>query len=176
MEKLKDFIYDTGDVVVSVAIVAVILITLYVKLNSSIPEVDLLGTNNSDSNTDTSRVASVTIDMQGSDTKVSVEEAETLKKPEIEVVEPAKEIEKEPEPKQEPKKIETTEMINISVPSGYTSQKIAQLLYENKIISNTSDFLDVVESEGVSTRLQSGNFKLSSSMSYKEIARKIAGM
>lgn len=186
MEKLKNFIYDAGDVLLSILIVFVIVITLFVKLNSSIPAMDLMANSNDEKESDTGKVATVTIDMKGkNDSEVNVGNLENLKKPERDEVknkdessgeekpdaQKTPEVEKKPEPKPN-----NTGEIKITIPSGYTSQKIADLLFEKKIISSTKDFLSVVESEGVSTRLQSGNFNLSSSMSYKEVARKIAGM
>lgn len=53
---------------------------------------------------------------------------------------------------------------------GVVSQNIADILVEEKIIDDRREFLDYLDDNGYSARIQLGKFTVSSDMSYKEIA------
>ncbi|MFD2133556.1 hypothetical protein ACFSKI_20265 [Pseudogracilibacillus auburnensis] len=56
---------------------------------------------------------------------------------------------------------------------GVVSQDIADILVENEIIDDRQKFLDYLDDNGYSTRLQIGKFKVNSDMSHKELAEVI---
>lgn len=63
----------------------------------------------------------------------------------------------------------------IVIESGYTSQKIASVLVNDKVIKDAGAFLDVVAELGYTSKLRSGTYYLSSDMTYEEIANKLVG-
>lgn len=74
------------------------------------------------------------------------------------------------------KKIEAERVTKkIVIESGYTSQKIASVLVNDKVIKDAGAFLDVVAELGYTSKLRSGTYYLSSDMTYEEIANKLVG-
>ncbi|WP_179151835.1 hypothetical protein [Oceanobacillus senegalensis] len=58
----------------------------------------------------------------------------------------------------------------INIKSGMPTSEISSLLEKNKIIKNASDFTDYLEEHDYSLKVQLGEFKVSSDMSFYELA------
>ncbi len=165
MEKLKDILYDLSDVIISLIIIAVIFGVVSWKLNDTLP---LKSTLFSGEQSETSAV----VDTSQTTTEVTVnitmtESADTPQ-----------------EQTQTTEVIETTtalatqsDVVNktITIQSGSSGNAIAKQLQRAGIIEDANAFLKVVAKLGVGSSLQIGTFKLSSDMTYEEIALTLAG-
>lgn len=61
----------------------------------------------------------------------------------------------------------------LTVKSGMTPSSISTILVENNIIDNSDDFTQYLEEEGYSTKVQLGEFDLTSEMSHYDIAEQL---
>ena len=68
------------------------------------------------------------------------------------------------------KKVENAEDIQIEIPEGAYLSKIANILYENKIIKYPDKFITFAKQEGNSNLYKYGVFTLNVNMSYEEIS------
>ncbi|GIO27542.1 hypothetical protein [Ornithinibacillus bavariensis] len=72
------------------------------------------------------------------------------------------------EQKQEQEKAKT---FTLKIESGMPSSTIAKELAANGIVDNADKFIDFLEKEGYAVRIQLGEFKLTSDMSYEQVAK-----
>ncbi len=165
MEKLKDILYDLSDVIISLVIIAVIFIVVSWKLNDAMPLDSTFFTEQS--------TAEASATFASTDETVSIVMTEAI----TTTAEPASEV-------NTTAPVATTAVATnppgvvsktITIRSGSSGNVIAKQLKDAGIIKDTTEFLKVVDKLGVGTRLQVGSFKLSSDMSYEQIARKLSG-
>ncbi len=162
MEKFKDFLYDMSDIIISLLIIAVIFVVISWKLNDTItiqkPTVTEVSSEQSND----------TIDIDLSNEPIE-DITDTTDKP----------IESNPDTEEpveeEPIVIEPilVEVI-FEVPGGSTGYDIARSLQANGLIDDITDFLQVVTDNDLGTKMQSGEFKLNTSMDYLTIAKVLA--
>ncbi|WP_284140408.1 MULTISPECIES: hypothetical protein [unclassified Virgibacillus] len=84
----------------------------------------------------------------------------------------AKDDKDQSNPVEETKK-EEVKTYTVKIESGMPSSKIGDMLESNKIIDDASKFNQYLEKENYSTRVQQGEFKVNSGMSFFEIAEAI---
>ena len=63
--------------------------------------------------------------------------------------------------------------VSITVRSGMSSYDVSMLLYNAGVISDYADFDAYLGANGYSTKIEVGEYKFNSSMSYEEIAQKL---
>lgn len=68
------------------------------------------------------------------------------------------------------KEKKTPKKVTINVEQGFVSQDIAQLLVDEGIIDNESDFVNYMEDNGYSPYIQIGKFTVNSDMNNKQLA------
>ncbi len=172
MEKLKDILYDLGDVLVSLLIIAVIFLIVSWKLNDAFPLQTTLFSPTAETTT-VSQVASSpvtqSIDMATSES-VSVNTPISQQPTDSTTETVAQSATTEPQ-------TATQNVVKkrIAIPSGSSGNSIAKILEQNGLIESRREFLKVVEKLGVGSRLQAGKFEISSDMSYEEIAKILSG-
>ncbi|MFD1038491.1 hypothetical protein ACFQ3N_08785 [Virgibacillus byunsanensis] len=68
---------------------------------------------------------------------------------------------------------DTTSTYTLSIDPGVTPSEISDILFDNQIIDNASDFTQYLENEDYSLKVQIGEYELSSEMSHYDIAEEI---
>ncbi len=170
MEKLKDILYDLGDVLVSLAIIAVIFLIVSWKLNDAFPLQATLFSPDAETTTEieaTSSVVAQSIDLATSEsvnTPVDQQQTSSTAQDASQAV-----------TTEAPTANQDVVKKSITIPSGSSGNSIAKLLEQNGLIESRSEFLKVVDKLGVGGRLQAGKFEISSNMSYEEIAKILSG-
>jgi hypothetical protein len=66
---------------------------------------------------------------------------------------------------------EKAKSFTLKIEAGMPSSSIAKELAANGIVDNADKFIDFLEKEGYAVRIQLGEFKVSSDMSYEQIAK-----
>ncbi len=168
MEKLKDILYDLGDVIVSLLIIAVIFLIVSWKLNDAFPLQTTLFSPSAQPTSESqvaSSVAAQSINITSSEsvnTPISPQTVTSTDAAETTTTAP-------------PTTAQSVVKKRITIPSGSSGNSIAKLLEQNGLIESRKDFLKVVADLGVGSRLQAGKFDISSDMSYEEIAKILSG-
>lgn len=65
------------------------------------------------------------------------------------------------------------DMVTISIKRGMSSNKVAEVLYENGLIHDANDFVDYIIAIRKEGQLRVGNYDINKGSSYKEIVAKI---
>lgn len=165
MERLKDFLFDLSDILLSLVIVAVIFTVVSWKLNETMPmSFALLG--DSEDTVSLEPITSAppvsivvpesTLAQDTTEDAPAQEETTLAPQPTTAVSTPAKKV-------------------TIDIPSGSTGDAIAKILKQSGLINDISAFNKTVESLSLGNKLRAGSFTLSTDMSLETIARRIAG-
>jgi hypothetical protein len=155
MEKLKDILYDINDILLALFIIAIMTTVISWKFAGSFVGNANVPTRNEESS------SFQPIEKEPLETNPIVEE------PSIE--------EPKPEPKPEPEPEQIVVYTTVKIPSGSTGVGIAGIIKDAGIINSTTDFINRIEARGLSTKLQSGSFKIGSDMSLDEIINILTG-
>jgi|SRR6056297_1817831 len=164
MEKLKDFLYDISDILLALFIIAIMTTVISWKFAGSFEA----SANIPASQEQLSSFQPV---------ETEAEQNQTGQTEPIVSDNPAEdpEPETEPEPKPEPEPKQPVVYTTVKIPSGSTGVGIAGILKDSGIIDSTTDFINRTESRGLSSKLQSGSFKIGSDMDLDEIIDKLTG-
>ncbi|MCT4633243.1 MAG: endolytic transglycosylase MltG [Firmicutes bacterium] len=198
MNKLKDFLYDISDYLLGLIIIAVIAGLIFFRMGDSLT-MDFNFMAKGDANESTiSKVSEVEEDTNTPEVKVSdsdtislstegeenVETGNTLKPVET-VQEAPTQVQSVSQAKPETTtvtetvKTETSQVadttVTIKVPQGSSAYGIGKILRSNGLIKNEKDFYNRSIEMKLDSKLQSGTFKLKTSMSLDDIIRKLAG-
>lgn len=65
--------------------------------------------------------------------------------------------------------------MQLTITPDSTSESITQDLADHKLIDNANEFKEFLEANGYHENLVSGDYEISTSMSYRDIAEKITG-
>lgn len=106
-----------------------------------------------------------------SEKNVNTDRAETTEKDNAD--KENNEKDKEASDKKEKEKDEKVTKYTINIKSGMLPSDISERLAENKIIDEANKFDAYLEKHNYSPKVQLGKFKVTSEMSFKEIAKKI---
>lgn len=198
MERIKNFLYDISDALIKLIVVACMIFVIAVKLNTAMPDINILGdgfkinTDLSESNSPIGKSKEISIDLTKEN--VTVNEKNDNKKIKDDnssgFENGQQDLISEENQTQQPQNPQNTlssqnaqinselELITktVTIPSGYTSKKIAGLLENEKIIKDSEAFLKVVSELGYSSKLRMGSYTLNSDMTYEEIANKLVGL
>lgn len=164
MEKIKDFLYDMSDVVISLMIVAVIFYVVSWKLNESMPvefnfgeAVTTEGTDSTDS------------------PPTEFPSEDTVNRPIEETTEVPTDVVATTEAPVSPPTA-TGQKITITIPSGATGFSIAKALKEKGLIKDVNAFIKHVEALKLGNKLTAGTFNLTTDMTEEQIIKKIANV
>lgn len=174
MERVRDFLYDISDLLISLLIVAAIFTVISWKLNESIPI--------------EASMAPPTAEEPASEDPgtAPVEPAETDPEP-VDPVTDASDADKpiggntsddtaEPPATPEKPAVETGKSVTVTVPSGSPGIAIARILKENGLITDVNAFIQKVDALGLGPKLRSGTFQLKTGMDLEQIIKVLANV
>lgn len=153
-EKIKDFLYDISDIVLSLLIIAVIFYSVSWKI------------------TDT-----LSVDMT-SPSETSSSDAPSTESPVIVVTpdptEPVESTEETTVPETEPP-TDAPELLTFTVPEGATGYGIGEKLQAEGFITDVNAFVQRLIQMGFDSKLRSGSFKLSKTDDMDTLIKVLAG-
>lgn len=164
MERVKDFLYDMSDVVISLMIVAIIFYVVSWKLNESMPVEFKFGESVAEENNGSSEI-----------TPTEVPTDNTVDRPIEESSEVPTDAELPTEAPVAPPSGET-QKITVTIPSGATGFSIAKALKEKGLIEDVNAFIKHVEDLKLGNKLTAGTFNLTTDMTEEQIIKKIANV
>ena len=153
MEKIKDYLYDISDILLSLLLIAVISISITYKITDAF---------------------TIKIFNPASEPVIPVSEQIEVVEVETPIIEenPA---ETEIEEPVDPIEVKPSTKVNFEVNSGLTGYNIAELLLEKDLISNVNEFIVRVEELGLGSKLRSGTFNVPSDIPMDDLIYIIAG-
>ncbi len=187
MERIKDFLYDISDLLISLLIIAVIFTVISWKLNESIP-IETISPSPvaeepaAEPDASAQDPASVQPDSEATTPSASTDEvvdASDADKPITEA--PAGTTAPVAPPAQPPAKPEATTpvagtTVTIEIPSGSPGVAIGKILKDNGLITDVSAFIKKVDELGLGPKLRSGSFTLKTGMTLEKIIKTLANV
>ncbi|MCR2045060.1 endolytic transglycosylase MltG [Anaerosalibacter massiliensis] len=164
-EKLKDFFYDAIDYilmgVIIVAVAGIIGWRLDVLFDDGITEGSPIG-KEIESSKDKKIASRNSTSNKKSKTDVKKEEKKEGKK------EDKKENDKNDD------KSKKEELVKVSIPKGSVSENIAEILKDNGLIKDESEFMAKVKEMNLETGLKYGEYEINKSSSMEDIIKKLS--
>ncbi len=156
MERLKDILYDISDSLIIVIIFALMIFIVSTKINHSLPiENTLLSDSGIENDISPDVINENNTTKDGQDIEI-----QTAIKPTI----------NNNKNQEEQETTATTENeITVVIPSGASSQKIANILYENGLIASESEFIKLVENSNISGMLKAGTYHFDKNPSIEDV-------
>lgn len=197
MEKIKDFIYETSDILLGLIVLALIIFVFTYELKEFFSFdmiVPLSASVESDEITATEKPVSENKPITASESKSkpsdpapSTEPNSTEQNIPSETI-PSEDstnasgegIQEEPIPQtieqteqtqQDPSLTSNSSSFKITIPSGSSSDMIADLLYKNNVIHSQQEFLNYIISKKMDTKLKAGTFTIPQGSSLEEVIR-----
>lgn len=174
VERIKDFIYDISDIVVSLLIVAIIFLVVSWKLSTSmsmdaVNPAHLAGADNNKTTTQTQPPANASTDSEVIvlDPAKAGTTAPTDAKPTGTTTPTA--------PQTGTQGAKPAQDLVLEIPSGASGFSIAKQLKEKGLITDTSAFIKRVEELKLGVKLRSGSFTLKTDMTMDQIIYKLTG-
>lgn len=176
MERIRDFLYDVSDLLISLLIIAVIFAVISWKLNESIP-IDIAtappGTEEP--------AAPVTPDSEDPATDTDVGDASDADKPiegtPVTITPVIPETPSAETPPQTPAAPPAAgQSVVVEIPSGSPGVAIARILKEKGLITDINGFIQQVDAMGLGPKLQSGKYTLKTGMGLEEIIKILANV
>ncbi len=168
MERIKDFIHDYSDVMLSIAIVAAMVFVVHWNLGAIFHDPSV-------------------IVPQGDQRHVSLyeESSEATDEPEQERPDAGERTHADLEPsppdsedmvvEAEPVAPEPGTIVTVMIPSGTPGIGIANLLAEHQLIEDPRDFVEAAEAMDLSLRLKSGTYEIPAGSTVEEMVLIISG-
>ena len=180
MERLRDFMYDISDLLISLLIIAAIFAVISWKLNESIPietasappaaeaeaSEPVAEPAQAEADAETPVDASAEID-DASDADKPIAEQPVTEAPQTTVQAPVV-------PK--PTAPAASTAVTLEIPSGSPGVAIAKLLKDKGLITDVNTFIQKVDELGLGSKLQSGTYKLKTGMSLEQIIKTLANV
>ena len=172
-EKIWDMVYDYLDYIVMLAIVLIVVGIIGWRLDiiftddviaSSEPPARIVEENNDDEDSKDVGQAQDQPD-ETDEPDDPVETDETDESGDESEDEPEDENEEEPEDTE----VEDVSDVKIEIPGGTMSNGIADILLENRLIDDTSDFLERANELNIATGLKAGDYTIPSNSTIDEI-------
>ncbi len=187
LEKVKDFFYDSSDVLLSILIIAIMFYTISWKLSDTMsytPTISLPFLSSEEPTTedpiitDDSTHVAITDDdaVSGSDTDDTAEVIDMTPEEPVDTpdtVEPT--TPEAAKPESENINVITVQEVSFIVPSGMLASKIIQKLEDEGLIDDRSAFTRRLSERKLDSKLRSGTFQLSTDMTYDQIINKLTG-
>lgn len=182
MERIKDFLYDISDLLISLLIIAVIFTVISWKLNESIP-IDTLSVPTASEepaakpDTSAQKPASPPSDTEGTTPSAannSVADASDADKPIAENANGTPEPLAKPPAKPATTSPAAGKAVTIEIPSGSPGVTIGKILKDNGLITDVNTFIKKVDELGLGPKLRSGSFDLKTDMTLEQIIKILA--
>lgn len=154
LERIKDYLYDISDILISLLLVAVIAVTITYKITDAF---------------------TIKIFSPVDDPAVPVTEQIPTDPSEQVVPETPGETETPVEEPSEPIEVQPAEKVRFEIERGMTGYNIANVLLDNHLIDDVNTFILRVEEMGLGSKLRSGTYNVSSTIPTDELIRVIAG-
>ncbi len=152
MEKLKDFIYDHTDLLLSLLVLSAIVF--------------IIGANFTFFDQDLSSFISSSDNGSSSNNETLIEEGPTGPEEETE----KDDLEKEgAQDEQDPDNEEIMDTVTVQIPQGATASAVGDVLYEHNLVESSSTFVETSENLNVSHRLRPGTFQIPKDASLEQI-------
>lgn len=176
MERIKDILYDIGDVLFGFVIILVMVSVVTLKLTSAM-DINLLDTslntallnNKDESVSDTTKNNAIVIDANDKPDNTSKEETTPPT-----TVEQGSTVENPVD--NSPEVIDIVIDVTLEIPKGSTAVSIAKLLEDKNLVESSTVFLDRVKELNMDPKLRYGTFKLKSNYSIDKIISVITGV
>ncbi|SNS76090.1 hypothetical protein SAMN05446037_10209 [Anaerovirgula multivorans] len=162
MEKIKDILHDFNDVFIALIIAGLMFGVVAWNLGDWFNKDSIASAINTVPTVEESDIPKE----QEEDSQKTVEEG---------IEEPVEKEQPEEKPSTDPIQVVVVDNKQITIPSGTSGGGIARILLENDLIDNTQEFIQVVESLNLASKLKSGTFEISDNLTLEEIAKIIAG-
>lgn len=196
MDKIKNFLYDISDMILSLIIIALIFYAVSWKISDTLsPDTDvstnkppIAKTDATDKPSETTtpkpedtNTVPTTPATDSKDTETTTPKAETdqtkdtttTEKPDTDKTTTDKTTTETP--KDTSKETPTGELVVFTVESGATGYSIGKALEEKGFISNANDFTKRIIEQGVDNKLKAGDFKLANGDSLDTIINVLIG-
>jgi hypothetical protein len=154
LERIKDYLYDISDILISLVLVAVIAISITYKITDAFT-IKIF-------NPIDEEVLSVTEQFPEPETDDPV------------IVEPTDPSTTEPVT-EEPIDVKPAEKVKFEITRGMTGYNIANVLLDSHLIDDVNTFIQRVEEMGLGSKLRSGTFNVSSNIPMDELIKVISG-
>jgi hypothetical protein len=155
MEKIKDYLYDISDILISLVLVAVIAISITYKITDAF-----------------------TIKIFNPEEEIVIPVSEQIPDNEETVIidpeEPSSETET-PSESVDPIEVGPATKVSFEIKRGMTGYNIANLLLEKNLIDEVNDFIQRVEEMGLGSKLRSGTFNVPSTIPMDDLINIISG-
>lgn len=197
MEKIKDFIYETSDILLGFIVLAMIIFVftyelkeffsfdMIVPLSVSIESEENISSEEPVSATRPNEIAAsepiptnqIVVDKSTESKPMTSSEITPTKDP---FSASGEGIQEEPAPQttnqieqtqQDPQLNPTTSSVKIIIPSGSASEVIADLLYKSNLIRSQQEFLNYITSKKLDTKLKAGTFTIPGESSLEEVVK-----
>lgn len=152
MEKIKDFIYDHTDLLLSLMVVSAIL--FIIGANFTFFDRDLSSFIGSPNNDEATEEESLT--------------GENRQEPSDERGE-GDSMEEPPQDPEDPEDESDPDTVTVEIPQGATASDVGDVLSQNNLVENTTVFVQRSEDLNVSHRLRPGTFEIPEESSIEEI-------
>lgn len=166
MERIRDFLFDISDLLISLLIIAAIFMVISWKLNESIPIDTSLALQTvetpapaQDSQADATPSETASDDLSEPDQSTDASDAD---KPIV--IQPTL-----------PKTV-TGKEITVKIPEGSPGVAIGKILKDNGLITDVNTFIKKVDEMSLGPKLRSGTFKLKTGMDLEAIIKIIANV
>lgn len=171
MEKLKDLLHDVTDILLAVVIAFAMFAVVSLYLGDwfqADQNVVMADNNQLDNEPVTPKVQNPPAkapDDETNDEEPNSEDAENLTD---------SENTPEGENKEETPPVTVVEVKTITIPNGTPGVGIAAILVENGLLDNAAEFINAAEALGLSLKLKSGTFEISTDTTVEEMVKIIA--
>ncbi len=179
MERIRDFLYDISDLLISLLIIAAIFTVISWKLNESIP-IDTL------SAAQTTEEPAAPPESEPQDPNATPPDSETAQTPvPADTATDASDADKpiadqpgtqEPDTTPPAAPLEIGKEITVEIPGGSPGIAIGKILKDKGLITDVSAFIKKVDELALGPKLRSGSFKLKTGMSLEAIIKTLANV
>ncbi|KAB3525447.1 MltG/YceG/YrrL family protein [Alkaliphilus serpentinus] len=177
MEKLRDWLHDTTDILLALIIVVVMSGVVFLNLGdwfevgptvtaAEYPQTVTTNPNDDASNPEEDPIIGDAVEI--------VEETPEAEGETDEEAADANQPEEEQQQEESTPPVTVVEVKRITIPDGTFGAGIANILKENGLIENPTEFVRTAENMNLATRLNSGTFDIPTDSSLEEIVRIIA--
>jgi len=177
MERIRDFLYDISDLLISLLIIAAIFTVISWKLNESIPIESTM------SPPTTEELPAAQTPPAVEENSAEPEDTDATSDPASDPVTDASDADKPiagdtvQEPSDSPVSPPAAgKAVTIEIPSGSPGVAIGKILKDKGLITDVSAFIQKVDTLGLGPKLRSGSFTLKTGMDLEQIIKVLANV
>ena len=164
IEKIKDYLYDISDVLLSLIIIAVMVFSISYIMTDAFKINIFSGGEERD-------ISSIVPENAGSKKEEVTETDDGADEAEPEETD----AEETPDTETATEEGEVVTAVKVSIPEGSMPQTFARKLSDAGLIDSTGDFIDRIVERGVDTKLRPGDYTFGMNVTIDEIIDKLIG-